>query len=46
MTGGEKAVENCATIVQILDAAKMNPCFEEIDRIYKLAQIGAKPEEE
>lgn len=45
MTSNEKAIENCATIVQILDAAKMNPTFEEIGRIYKLAQMGANPEE-
>lgn len=39
MTNGEKAIENLLTIKQILEKAKMNPTFNDVALIYKLAEV-------
>lgn len=44
MTNEEKALENLATIAQILDISKMNPDFNQLDRIYKLAKMEKNDE--
>lgn len=38
MTAEEKYAERLATIRQILEKTKMNPDFEDLDRIYKLTE--------
>lgn len=37
-----KALENLATIRQILEQSKMNPSFDEIDLIYQKTKIATE----